>query len=48
MRPVPGQEAFIVVNSSDASGNGSRFRLPVRVMPVGIEVEKLFQNRQRR
>lgn len=48
LTPIAGQEVFIVVSASDASGNASRFRIPVRVTPVGIEIEKLFQERQRK
>lgn len=48
LTPIAGQETFIVVAASDASGNIQRFKIPVRVTPVGIEIEKLFQERQRK
>lgn len=46
--PLSGQDIVLQVRAVDASGNKTTMKLPVRVTPVGIEIDKLFQERERK
>lgn len=47
-RILPGQEIFLTVKASDATGNPAEVRIPVLVTPVGVNIDKLLAERERK
>jgi hypothetical protein len=46
--PIAGNEVTLFVRAIDATGNKTTMKIPIRVTPVGIEIDKLFQERERK